>query len=287
MGRGRQQGSNAGSSVDIPCAILHLGHDGGSCSVVTTTSVNLQLRWSWGVKLLSQADDEVPDVDSAPLPQPATNSQTKLSNGTAQIAQSPESLIPHPGARETDPFFSTHARMSQDEVDERRNPTRNIDGTMRRDQSPDPAHSPDPSVQWTTGAASAHSMRPAGTRRGSSMSRHSGSVPPGMRRKPTRTDSAREFWGLPEEPRRHRIMLPEDVREDSSDESDEEWVSPVFGLGRDATHRLFTANCRGVSPLCLSDDDNHREVHRYRVSNPSCAKPSSGHMSFSNRSMRS
>jgi len=55
--------------------------------------------------------------------------------------------------------------------------------------------------------------------------RRDGSVPPAMRRKPTRTESGREFWGLPEAPRRQRIMLPEDVAEDSSDEEDDEWVS--------------------------------------------------------------
>jgi hypothetical protein len=46
-----------------------------------------------------------------------------------------------------------------------------------------------------------------------------------MRRKPTRTESGREFWGLPEAPRRQRIMLPQDVNEDSSDDEDVEWVS--------------------------------------------------------------
>jgi hypothetical protein len=48
-----------------------------------------------------------------------------------------------------------------------------------------------------------------------------------MQRKMSRADSGREFWGLPEEPKRQRIALPEED-EDSSDDDineDEEWVS--------------------------------------------------------------
>lgn len=44
----------------------------------------------------------------------------------------------------------------------------------------------------------------------------------GPRKAPTRTDSGREFWGLPEAPRKNRNVF-EDVQEDSS-EDEEEWV---------------------------------------------------------------
>jgi len=40
----------------------------------------------------------------------------------------------------------------------------------------------------------------------------------------TRTDSGREFWGLPDPPRRHPMTF-EDVQEDSSEDENEEWVS--------------------------------------------------------------
>jgi hypothetical protein len=164
-----------------------------------------QLRWSWGVKLLSQADDEAPDVETVPNP--------------ILAVQSPEALEPHPGARETDPFFTTARSLTQDEADERRNPS----GSFKRSSSP----------SWVPDQSSARSVHPLHqpTKRDSASSsgvvrRGSGSVPP-MRRVPTRTESGREFWGLPEAPRRQRIMLPEDVQEDGSD-YEEEWVSHVL-----------------------------------------------------------
>jgi len=48
-----------------------------------------------------------------------------------------------------------------------------------------------------------------------------------MRRKMSRADSGREFWGLPEEPKRQRIALPVEEEDSSDDEinEDEEWVS--------------------------------------------------------------
>jgi hypothetical protein len=46
----------------------------------------------------------------------------------------------------------------------------------------------------------------------------------------SRADSGREFWGLPEEPKRQRISLPVEEEDSSDDElneinEDEEWVS--------------------------------------------------------------
>lgn len=45
----------------------------------------------------------------------------------------------------------------------------------------------------------------------------------------SRTESGREFWGLPEAPRHHGIEL---IEEDSSDEEeeDEEWVRLHFHM---------------------------------------------------------
>jgi hypothetical protein len=53
-----------------------------------------------------------------------------------------------------------------------------------------------------------------------------------MHRKMSRADSGREFWGLPEEPKRQRISLPEEPEDSSDDElnEDEEWVGR-FKLG--------------------------------------------------------
>jgi len=45
-----------------------------------------------------------------------------------------------------------------------------------------------------------------------------------QRKVATRTDSGREFWGLPDPPRRHPMTF-EDVQEDSSEDENEEWVS--------------------------------------------------------------
>ena len=120
--------------------------------------------------------------------------------------------------------------MSRDERDQKRNPTGSLD-RIRVQESPERSRSPVPSVQWTAGITSAHSMQAPGMvpRRGSHRSHRSGSIPP-MQRKMSRADSGREFWGLPEEPKRQRISLPVE-EEDSSDDDlndineDEEWVS--------------------------------------------------------------
>jgi hypothetical protein len=120
--------------------------------------------------------------------------------------------------------------MSRDERDQKRNPTGSLD-RIRVEQSPERSRSPVPSVQWTAGITSAHSMQaPAMVpRRGSQRSHRSGSIPP-MHRKMSRADSGREFWGLPEEPKRQRISLPVEEEDSSDDElndinEDEEWVS--------------------------------------------------------------
>lgn len=187
------------------------------------SGLTVQLRWSWGVKLLSQADDEVDEVENPPAPAPGTTDVPTIANG--QAVQSPEA-IPHPGARETDPFFSSQDRMVRDERDQRKNPTGSVD-RIRAEESPERlSRSPPPSAQWSAGVVSAHSMHHASNvqRRGS---QRSGSVPPPMQRKMSRADSGREFWGLPEQPKKQRITLPEEPEDSSGeeDEEDDEWVS--------------------------------------------------------------
>lgn len=214
VGRRRFQGSNAWSRVNLSCALLDARHDGKSNSTIWAKT---QLRWSVGVKLLSQADEEAVEVES----------NIPRSIGPGQTVQSPEAIEPHPGAGETDPFFASASSMSRDELDERRNPSGSLQPVSTARKS-----SESPSIAWTSGPGSAHSMHPPGrresvaqsilSRRGSSQDRHS-------KRKLSRTDSGREFWGLPEAPRRQRIAL---IEEDSSDDegsagSDEEWVSSL------------------------------------------------------------
>ena len=63
-----------------------------------------------------------------------------------------------------------------------------------------------------------------------------------MQRKMSRADSGREFWGLPEEPKRQRISLPVEEEDSSDDElndinEDEEWVS----------HELLATLMTGIS----------------------------------------
>ncbi|WWC59132.1 uncharacterized protein I303_101680 [Kwoniella dejecticola CBS 10117] len=175
--------------------------------LVLYSTLGMMLRWSWGVKLLSQADDEAVEVDNCD-PQ---HHQTIIND---HAVQSPEALAPHPGARETDPFFTTTDNISSDEHDERVNPTGQFPG-----QAP---HSP--SIPFTAG--SAHSMHPPMVKRGSTagqsvMSRRSSTLSQ-HRKKLNRTESGREFWGLPEQPKMHHIAL---IEEDSSEseQEDEEW----------------------------------------------------------------
>lgn len=147
--------------------------------------------------------------------------------------QSPDAIeSTHPGARETDPFFTNSKNLTQDQAEEGRNPTRSFGTSMNRSLSPESTWQPD-----LSSAKSAHPMAPPAIRRGStsvsiggrsaggrSLTRRGSST--SQRRVPTRTDSGREFWGLPEAPHRPHNTF-EDVPEDSS-EDEEEWVRGVF-----------------------------------------------------------
>ena len=177
----------------------------------------LQLRWSVGVKLLSQADDAAPTVEtSAPHPpDPITEEPGPFADDT------------HPGNRETDPFFTTQRGLSQDEQEE----TRSRSMTAPSIQTNERTASPAPSSGWVPEPSSAKSQHPM-ARPGANGTGIAGSyaahvVP--QRRKPTRTDSGREFWGLPERPRRRNTLLSQEILEDDSseDESENEWVSDI------------------------------------------------------------
>jgi hypothetical protein len=102
---------------------------------------------------------------------------------------------------------------------------------MDRSASPESAWQPDHGS-----AKSAHPMIPAVVRRSSaavsigdrsrSLTRRNSSVSVSQRRAPSRTDSGREFWGLPDASRKPRDTF-EDLQEDDSEDDEEEWVSPA------------------------------------------------------------
>lgn len=220
--------------------------------LVLYSTLGMMLRWSWGVKILSQADEEAPEVESV-LPEqtyrdePASTTTAGADAARAQVA-SPEALETHPGARETDPFFSTAENLARDQADENRNPTRDMSVAKQTIREGSQVESD--SWRAPASALSAHSMRHPGLaerERSNSSSRQGRrtSVPsvPGPkvrrdssrasfqgRRKPTRQESGMHFLGLPDFPKRERIMLAEDSsdEEDDEDEVDEEWVCPLF-----------------------------------------------------------
>jgi hypothetical protein len=197
------------------------------------------------VRLLSQADDdEVPTVSAEASENVLTHEREGLD------VLSPEALPTH-AAMETDPFFSSQEEMRIEErADERR---------KRRESAASRTStiSAGPSIQWTT-AGSAHSLHPRlnGTnavavmstsvpsdgmpqRKGSSgivTARRPSSVSTRStartRRHPTRTESGREFWGLPEAPKTELELSVqnEEQEEDSEESSDEEWVSAGHGF---------------------------------------------------------
>jgi hypothetical protein len=196
----------------------------------------LQLRWSWGVKLLSSADDEVPTVD-------ATETQASVDT--------------HPAARETDPLFSSAAQMRQGQAeDEARAKKQSKDNgrgrlasvdeatmawtaTHERSASPtqlvtSPPQITTPGDSFPFTSAHAASVPPANRRlsslqtRRSSVSPRRSSTSQGRRpRALSRTQSGRDFLGLPEAPDAEGLSAQEEEDEESSssEDEDEEWVS--------------------------------------------------------------
>jgi hypothetical protein len=157
--------------------------------------------------LLSVADDEPPAAPAI------------IADVQPERMLSPEALAPHPGAIETDPFFSTEDQVARDESIDEAN-------TAAAKTLP---FSTSPTV--SDGLTSAHSMQP--TRRSSSaerartssatalLSRRFSNLSATGRKPPTRTESGREFWGLPET--KQPTSLSD--QDEESEEEDEEWVS--------------------------------------------------------------
>lgn len=198
--------------------------------LVLYSTLGMMLRWSWGVKLLSNADDEV--------------DQTQHNHGLVHdtgLVQSP-GHIEENGHESRSPFFSSEDNQTW----RGRGALIGVTPTMIRDASsspttpfgaPGPVHSFSPRRQSTTGTSTrSHSIMSA-TKRSRTLSR---------------TESGREFWGLPEAPRNHRIEL---IEEDSSDEEDEEWgnyAQPGLRLRLDPPSTKLQACWRGLQKKATS-----------------------------------
>lgn len=207
----------------------------------------MQLRWSYGVALLSSADDEeeeskplaVVDLTPTAPADPAYSSVfsriTTDANGNGYSAVSQvvdihpqEVLSPEPIQRQ-DPFIASSPIRPTSAA--------SVPALTHRPRALSPSgvgiRSPSPSLPLTGSTASQISMHdpnaPPGSfrPRGGSLQRRGSNN--SARRARSRTDSGREFWGLPEQPRtRHPLQ---EVVEDSSAseaeaESDDEWGGP-------------------------------------------------------------
>ncbi|ODO03074.1 hypothetical protein I350_05919 [Cryptococcus amylolentus CBS 6273] len=186
--------------------------------LVLYSTLGMMLRWSWGVKLLSGADDEA-QVEPG---------ETGLT-GNGDLVQSPGQM--GDGREESDPFFSPH----DGETPTRHESAMGVTPTTIRQPT-------SPTLPFTA-PGSAHSMHPTPDRRASATgTERSHSVLSATRRlrAPSRTDSGREFLGLPEAPRERAFDLINEV--DSSDEEDEEWGSdsqPTLRLRRQPPQTAF------------------------------------------------
>ena len=225
--------------------------------LVLYSTLGMMFRWSWGVRLLAAADDEADEADykrieDANVPPPVgagvgsqvqNNNLDQRRNGgdddeVTELVASPENQTDQNG-HEANPFFSI---QDAEEGRGRGRPASNTRASQIQAKSstgsPALASSPSPSVPFTA-PGSAHSLQAAQrrgssngpvsfARRTSSQSR-SYSQSSHTRKKPTRTESGREFWGLPNFPKDRGVVLEE---EDSSDEDDgePEWVRAFLVL---------------------------------------------------------
>ncbi|OWZ66964.1 hypothetical protein AYX15_01874 [Cryptococcus neoformans] len=210
--------------------------------LVLYSTLGMMLRWSWGVKLLSNADDEVDQTQH-------DHDHDHGLAGDMGLVQSP-GHIEENGYESRSPFFPSEdhqAPRGRGSLFRGRGSSFGVTPTMIRDASsspttpfgvPGPVHPMhSPRRQSTTGASTrSHSIMSA-TRRSRTLSR---------------TESGREFWGLPEAPRNHRIEL---IEEDSSDEEDEEWgnyAQPDFRLRREPPSTKLQAYWRGFQKKATS-----------------------------------
>lgn len=173
------------------------------------------------MKLLANADDEEP-----PLPLSAEPASLHVPQDSNLHILSPE-----PISRE-DPFNSLEAlaasNRASSQFDVPPNPARGINIGRGRAMSGDSEQRPS-SLPMSPGAFGrsprGFSPVPRG-RRSSALSRSSSAT----RRTPSRADSGRDFWNLPEQPRRQTLVdLAEDSSESEAEDADE-WGGPEMPL---------------------------------------------------------
>ncbi|GHJ90117.1 hypothetical protein NliqN6_6519 [Naganishia liquefaciens] len=248
--------------------------------LVLYSTLGMMLRWSWGVKLLSSADDEVPTVESIAETQPP-------------LTHEPAPMDTHPAARETDPLFSSAQQMRQGAAEDvKRSGRVSVDEATAAWTTPhDETTSASPTgfvaspPALTTGAEfpfsqpqphlhphphAATTVPTPASRRLSSMRRRSSASPrrsstlTGRRpRAPSRTESGRDFLGLPEPLRTEPETLSDQEEEDeesSSDEEDEEWGLPF-------TRRRQFAVPSSTRMQAFLHRTRHKLVHAARAVN--------------------
>lgn len=135
---------------------------------------------------------------------------------------SPDALEAHPGAIETDPFFSTEYQIARDEsIDAANGAAAGMSTSPVVSDGLASAHLMQPTRRSTSAERSAERAR--GLSASTLMARRFSNLSATGRKPPTRTESGREFWGLPE-PVKSQISLS-DQDEESEEDEDEEWVS--------------------------------------------------------------
>jgi predicted permease len=198
--------------------------------MVLYSTLGMVLRWSYGVKLLANADDD--EEHALPLasePESHGSQTVVVASPVATTGQAISVLSPEPIHRE-DPFNSLEALAASNRA--------SVSGpfaivgargrAMSGDSEPRPSSLP---ISPSPLGRSPRTFSPAGPRqrRGSALSRSSSRSRP----LPSRTDSGRDFWNLPaEQPRRHELVdLAEDSSESEAEDADE-WGGPEMPLLR-------------------------------------------------------
>lgn len=205
--------------------------------MVVYSTLGMVLRWSWGVKLLSSADDDAEheDAEEGRVPDSieiTAGAQTPGQSGVMDVhiprAASPEPVTPLAGTPLNGTPLNEHQRFNY--------------SPARRLRSPSPAGSGSAvSTSHRLSSSPLVSRGRTSTRQSSANASRSGSLMSVVsnRRRLSRTDSAREFWGLPEQPKAGHSGIVhdlDDVTEDSSeseleDDEADEWGSIRADVG--------------------------------------------------------
>lgn len=196
--------------------------------LVLYSTLGMVLRWSYGVKLLASADDEEPVLPLSSEPENHGQNVIVAPAPTTTAGRPVNVLSPEPIGRE-DPFNSLEALAASNRASVTI-PRGSLIGrgrSMSGDSEPRPASLP---MSPSPLGRSPRGFSPAGPRqrRGSALSRSSSRSRP----LPSRTDSGRDFWNLPEQPRRNELVdLAEDSSESEAEDADE-WGGPEMPLLR-------------------------------------------------------